>query len=255
MSKMWLVPLGLLALLAACSSPTPAAPASASAPALAGTSWTVTQLNGSAALAGHEPTMEFGTSDVAGSASCNRYTGSFTQDGASVTVTPGVLTQMACADDVMTQEHAFTLALTQIAGARSAGSGVELVNASGTAVLTLAALEDKPLEGTGWTLSGIIADEAISSTTTEGSVTITISDGQLSGKACNTFRGSVTASGGSFKAGPLVSTKMACTSEALTKQENTVLATLQAATSYAIKGDQLTISADDGTGLVFTAAS
>ncbi|MFT4109519.1 META domain-containing protein [Propionicimonas sp.] len=255
MRKIWLVPVGLLALLAACSTPTPAAPATAPAPALAGTSWTVTQLNGSAPLAAHEPTMDFGTSDVAGSASCNRYTAAFTQDGGSVTITPGVLTQMACAEDVMAQEHAFTLALTQVAGARTAGSGVELVNADGTAVLTLAAVEDKPLEGTEWRLSGVIADEAVSSAAGDGTVSLTITGGQLSGRACNSFHGPVAASGGSFRTGALASTKMACASAALTKQEHTVLATLQAATSYAITGDQLIISADDGAGLVFTAAS
>lgn len=259
MKSMLVVTVGLVALLAACGSTTPAGPASTpsasapvAAPALDGTSWNVAQLNGSAPLSGHEPTMEFAKGSVAGLASCNRYTATYTQTDSAVTITPGILTQMACADDVMTQEQAFTKALTQVAGARTAGEGVELVDASGKAVLTLAKVADLPLEGTDWTLSGIVSSSAISSPVADSTVTLKIADGKLSGTACNTFRGDVTASDGSFKAGPLMSTKMACKSDELTTQETTVLKALQAATTYSIKGSDLTISAADGTGLVFT---
>jgi heat shock protein HslJ len=256
MTKRWLLSVGLVALLAACTSTTPAGPASspsAAAPRLDGTSWTVTALNGTAPIAGHEPTMEFSGTSVAGLASCNRYNAGFTQTDAKVTITPGILTQMACAEDVMTQEHAFTVALTQVAGVREAGTGVELVDASAKVVLALARVTDKPLDGTDWQLTGIISGDAARSPVADSIVTLRISDGTLSGKACNTFRGEVTAADGAFKAGPLASTKMACTSPELTSQETTVLKTLQAATSYTIKGNTLTISAD-GSGLVFTAA-
>lgn len=259
MSKFWTVTVGLLALLAACSSTTPAGPASspaatASVPTLDGTSWTVTQLNGKPALAGHEPTMEFSGTSVAGKAGCNRYNATFTQDGSTVTMTPGIMTQMACADDMMTQEHAFTVALMAVTGTRAAGDGLELVDNGAKAVLTLARLQDKPLEGTKWTLSGIISADATHSPVPNSTVTLTIADGTLSGKACNTFRGKVTATGGSVKAGPLMSTKMACTSKDLSAQEATVLKTLEAATTYTISGNDLTLKAGDGTGLVFTAA-
>ncbi len=250
MSKRWLLSVGLVALLAACTSTTPAAPAAA-APKLDGTSWTVTALNGAAPLAGHEPTMEFAGTTVAGSASCNRYNAAFTQDQAKVTITPGILTQMACAEDVMAQEQAFNTALGQVAGVREAGSGAELVDASGKAVLTLAKVVDKPLEGTDWKLDGVVTGDAVASVS--DLVTMKIADGNLAGKACNTFRGPVTAADGTFKAGPLMSTKMACAEANLNELETTVLKTLQAATSYAVKGSSLTISAD-GSGLVFVAA-
>jgi putative lipoprotein len=121
-------------------------------------------------------------------------------------------------------------------------------------VLTLAKVQDKPLEGTQWTLSGIVSTDAVSSPVANSTVTLTIADGTLSGKACNTFRGSVTAADGSFKAGPLMATKMACASKDLSTQETTVLKTLQAATTYTITGNDLTLKAEDGSGLVFTAA-
>lgn len=255
MSKSWLVSLGLVALLVACSSTTPAGPGpAATAPGLAGTSWTVTALNGGAPLAGHAPTMEFSTDAVAGSASCNRYNATFSQDGANVRITPGALTAMACAEDVMAQEQAFTTALAAVTGVRAAGEGVELVDASAKALLALAKVVDKPLEGTDWRLSGIISGEAVSSPVAEGEVTLKIADGTLTGKACNTFRGSVTVADGTLEVGPLMSTKMACTSAELTAQETAVLTTLQAATAYTIAGDSLTITAEDGSGLTFTAA-
>lgn len=253
MRKFWVASLGLVALLTACSSATPAGPAATPAPTLSGTSWTVTAINGTAPIPGNQPTMEFSDTTVTGSASCNRYNAAYTQDVGKVTITPGIMTQMACAEDVMTQEQAFTDALSRISGVRTSGEGAELVDADGTVVLALAKIVDQPLEGTTWTLTGIISAEAVASPVAESSVTLTISDGQLSGKACNSFHGTVTAAGGSFTAGPLVSTRMACSSAELTKQETTVLTTLEAASGYTIKGNELTITADDGSGLIFTA--
>lgn len=245
--------LGLVALLSACTAATPAGPAATPAPTLNGTSWTVTAINGTAPITGNQPTMEFSEDTVSGLASCNRYNAAYTQDVAKVTITPGIMTQMACAADVMTQEQAFTAALTQVSGVRTTDEGAELVDGDGNAVLTLAKITDKPLEGTVWTLTGIVSGESVSSPVAEGTVTVTISDGRLTGKACNTFRGDVTAADGGFQAGPLASTRMACESEELTAQETTVLTTLQAATGYTITGNELTITADDGTGLIFTA--
>ncbi len=254
MKHTWIVTMGLVGLLAACTSTTPAGPASTATPALDGTSWTVTGINGTAPLSGHEPTMEFAGTTVAGLASCNRYNAAFTQDGSAVTITPGVTTQMACAEDVMAQEHAFTVALTQVSGVRAVGNNVELVDASGRSVLALAAVVNQPLEGTTWTLSGLISAETVSSPVAGSSVTMTISDGTLSGKACNTFHGTVSWTQTSIGVGPLASTRMACTSAELTTQENTVLKTLEAATGYTIAGNTLTLTADDGSGLNFTAA-
>ncbi|MCB0912875.1 MAG: META domain-containing protein [Propionibacteriaceae bacterium] len=255
MRMFWVVSLGLIALLSACSSgATPAGPAATPAPTLDGTSWTVTAINGAAPITGNEPTMEFSADTVSGLASCNRYNAAYTQDVTKVTITPGIMTQMACAEDVMAQEQAFTEALTQVTGVRTAGDdGAELFGSDDTAVLTLARVTDKPLEGTEWTLTGIISGEAVASPVAESTVTLTISDGQLSGKACNSFHGDVTAADGSFTVGPLASTRMSCGSEELDKQEYTVLGTLQAATGYTIQGNELTITADDGTGLVFAA--
>ena len=253
MRKSWIVPLGLVALLTACASVTPAAPATG--PALDGTSWTVSQLNGKATVEGHPPTMRFADGRVGGTTGCNTFSTGYTQDGARLTFGKDVaMTAMACtAEAVTAQEQAVTTALGTVAGVRQAGTGLELVDAGQSVVFSLAPVVDKPLEGTTWQLSGVIAKDAVTSAVADGMVTMTISGDQLSGKACNTFRGQVTAKDGSFTAGPLMSTKMACTSPELTAQETAVLANLQSATAYTIEGDTLTITGGDA-GLVFTAA-
>jgi heat shock protein HslJ len=85
-------------------------------------------------------------------------------------------------------------------------------------------------------------------------VTLQVSGDQVSAKACNTFRGQVSVDGTTFKAGPLMSTKMACANPDESAQETAVFAAIEAATSYAIVGNTLTLKADDGTGLEFRAA-
>lgn len=256
MNRSWTLSVGLVALLTACASVTPAAPSTP--PVLEGTSWVVTSIKGAATLADARPTMQFADGKVAGLASCNHYFASFTQKDAGLTFGQAGMTMMMCTrTEVMTQEQAFAAALPAVAAARSAGDGLDLTDSAGTAVLSLAPapkVTAKPLEGTTWKLSGIVAKDAVSSPVAGSEVTMTISGGTLSGKACNTFRGIVTASAGSFAAGPLMSTKMACASAGLTAQETAVLTTLQAATGYAIEGDTLTLSAPDGAGLLFTAA-
>lgn len=256
MRTYWIVALGMMATLAGCASPTPAAPASG--PLLAGTSWVVTAISGTPAIAEHQPTITFAADRASGLASCNQFNAGFTQTGSTVKLTPGALTAMACTPpDVMTQEQAFTAALATVAGVRAAGTGAEMLDASGTVVLALQpapAVPPKPLAGTSWQLSGIIANEAVSSPVAGTTVSMQITGDQLTGKACNTFRGEVAVDGESFTAGPLMSTKMACPTAAENAQETAVLAGLQAAKTYAIDGDTLTLTSDDGTGLEFRAA-
>lgn len=257
MRRYWIVTVGLVALLAACSSSTPAAPGT-SAPTLDGTSWTVTAIGGAATIAGHQPTIAFVGDRASGLASCNQFNAGFSQSGSTVKLTPGAMTAMACTPEaVMTQEQAFTAALAATTGVRSAGTAAELLDASGKVLLALQptpAETPKPLTGTTWQLSAIIAKAATASPVAGSTVTLQITGDQLSGKACNTFRGQVTLDGTSFKAGPLMSTKMACAKPEETAQESAVLTALEATTSYAIVGDVLTLKAADGTGLEFRAA-
>lgn len=256
MRKLWLLTAGLV-VLAACSSSTPAAPRDPGAPELAGSAWTVTTINGTASLTDARPTMAFADGRATGLASCNRYSAGYTQDGAGLAFDQVASTAMACSPEaVMTQEQAFTEALGKVAGLRPAGDGLELVDASGRPLLTLAPVApvaDRPLEGTVWQLSGIRDGEAVASPVAGTTVTMQLSGGRLTGKACNNFHGPVRVDGESFAAGPLASTKMAC-ADAENAQETTVLAALEAAKTFAIEGDRLTLATAEGSGLEFVAA-
>ncbi len=259
MRKYWIVTVGLVAILAACSSAVPAAPG-ASAPKLDGTSWTVTAIGGTATIAGHQPTIAFAGDRASGLASCNQFGVGFSQSGSTVKLTSGAMTAMACTPEtVMTQEQAFTAALAATAAVRSAGTAAELLDSAGKVVLALQpqstpAESPKPLTGTTWHLSAIIAQAATASPVAGSTVTLQVTGDQITGKACNTFRGQVTIDGSNFKAGPLMSTKMACANPDENAQESAVLTTIEAATSYGIVGDILTLTAADGTGLEFRAA-
>jgi heat shock protein HslJ len=249
--KYWIVTVGLIATLAACAAPTPAGPA----PQLSGTNWTVTAIKGQPTIAGHPPTMTFTADQVSGTTGCNSYSAGYTLSGTALTIKPAAQTVMACEDaTVMTQEQAFGTALAKVAAVRTAGTGLELVDAGQKVVFVLAAVVNKTLEGTTWKLSAIIAKAASASPVAGTTVTLQISGNQLSGKACNTFRGQVTIDGSTFKAGPLMSTKMACANPDENAQETAVLTAIEATTSYGIVGEILTLKAADGTGLEFRAA-
>jgi heat shock protein HslJ len=254
--KYWTVTVGLMATLAAstltaCAAATPAGPA----PQLAGTNWSVTAINGKPTIAGHPPTMTFTADQVSGTTGCNSFSAGYTLNGAALIIKPAAQTAMACEDAaVMTQEQSFGTALATVAAVRTAGTGLELVDPGQKVVFALAAVANKPLEGTTWQLSAIIAKAATASPVAGSTVTLGVSGDQLSGKACNTFRGQVTIDGTNFRAGPLMSTKMACANPEENAQETAVLTGIEAATSYGIVGDTLTLKAADGTGLEFRAA-
>jgi heat shock protein HslJ len=96
--------LTLLILFTGCSS--------GKAPQLAGTSWKLTELNGSPALAGREPTLVFDMDRVTGSGSCNHFGGTYQVKGDNLTFGDLASTLMACAEgEVMQQESDFFAAL------------------------------------------------------------------------------------------------------------------------------------------------
>lgn len=244
-----LITVGLLLTLTACATP---GGASAS---LDGTSWDVTAINGVAPVAG-APTMAFTGDTMSGTTGCNSFSAGYTLNGSSITFGPGAQTAMACTDDLMKQEDAFNSALAKVAKLTVDGTTMQLQDASGQSLFTLAKAvpeTPRPLQGTTWQLDTIRTGETASSVVADSPVTMQISSGTLSGKACNTFRADVTIDGDSVTVGPIASTRMACLNEDLTKQETTVLAILGKVTSMKITGARLQLSTGDGDGLDFTA--
>lgn len=113
------------------------------ATSLAGTSWKVVGVNnGKTAVVSiattQDITMDFAADGrVAGSAGCNRYTGSYTAEGSSVTFGPAAATRKMCADQaVMEQEHNFLTALGTVRTMQVEGDHLTLRTADGATALT-----------------------------------------------------------------------------------------------------------------------
>jgi heat shock protein HslJ len=112
---------------------------------LAGTAWQVTGYNNGrqavvSVLAGSELTLEFSADGrVAGFAGCNRYTGSFRQDGRALSFGPAAATRRMCVEPegVMEQEQQFLKALETVATSRQEADRLELRTADGAMAVTL----------------------------------------------------------------------------------------------------------------------
>jgi heat shock protein HslJ len=99
------------------------------------------------------------------------------------------------------------------------------------------------LADSSWTLASLNGAEPVAGTT----VTAKFTADQVSGSGgCNNYFGSYETDRGDLSFGPLGSTFKAC-AEPISRQEAEYFAALQAATSYGIDGDELTITYPDGT--------
>jgi len=104
---------------------------------LEGTDWRLVELNGKRALGTEGPGragLEFqrGGGRVSGSTGCNRFSGSFTLDGAALRFAPLATTRMACIDEkINQQELAFLSALGATERYALAGDTLTLVGPSG----------------------------------------------------------------------------------------------------------------------------
>lgn len=240
---------GLVLALTAC--------ATGATASLDGTTWDITGINGTAPVAGSHPTMTFAGDRVGVATGCNQMSAGYTLNGTSITISGGAMTAMACSDELMKQESSIAAALAKVTKLTVSGDTMQLQDASGQTLVALAKAvppSPKPLEGTNWKLDSITTGQAVSSVVSGTTVTMQISGGKLSGKACNTFRADVTVDGEKLTVGPVMSTKMACPTEDENKQEMQVLDLLGKATSLKIEGSRLQLTTSDGNGLGFIAS-
>jgi uncharacterized lipoprotein YbaY len=107
-----------------------------------------------------------------------------------------------------------------------------------------------------WTLVSFGTTTAAESAGTARPATIAFDGARVTGfGGCNRFNGPYQATGDAITFGPLVSTRAACTTDALNRQENTVFAVLQGTARYTIDGNTLSITAADGKELTYRAAA
>jgi heat shock protein HslJ len=254
-----------LTLLSACASGdgAPAAPG-ASVPILAGTSWNLVSYagaDGTQTPAVSEPSVGTVTflvgGELFGSTGCNRFTGTYEQSGADLSITTGAMTEMACPGPAGEQETAVIAALARVAAAAVASDRLVLKDSQGAELLTYAP-GLAGLEGTSWTATGINnGKQAVVSDATTSAITAEFGpDDALTGfGGCNNYSSTwTTTPPDGLTIGPVGAQPTAC-EQAVMDTEQQYFAALAKVTTYQLEADQLTLrDADGATQATFTQA-
>ncbi len=214
--------------------------------------WTLVSLNGHSLVENSTITAGFDGTQITGSA-CNHYFGDYAAEVGSISFSNIGSTEMFC-EATMEQEQEYLDALAGIKTWSVKGATLELSGETASLVFErVVPPSDVSLEGTNWALeSFVIGGDAISSLIADTTVTATIANGEITGNAtCNSYSGPVSIDGAAITIGEVISTKMAC--DVGMEQESQYLATLAEVSTWRIEGTTLTLSADNGNGLVFQA--
>lgn len=245
----------LVAVVAAACSAGGGASGASSAPAgLAGRTFLSTAIAGRALVAGSAVRLQFKDGTVTASAGCNTMGAGYTVDAGVLHVGQVSSTEMACDPPLMAQD---TWLAGFLAGAGVTLDGDTLTLSNTGVVLTLldrvVADPDRPLEGTRWTVDGMITGGAVSSVPQGVTAAITFQSGRVSVDAgCNSGGADVTITATTITFGPLVKTDMACDAAKM-GVEAAVVAVLQGEIGYSVQASTLTLTAG-GRGLVLRAA-
>jgi heat shock protein HslJ len=210
-----------------------------------------------ALVEGHVPTLTIDDGSWGGTV-CNHYFAEAEVDGDRVSISGVGGTEMAClADGAMESEAAYYAALGGVE--RHHRVGDRLVLSGSDVELVFDPVEPEPdadLEGTVWRLDAIVEgggpDGSVSSVL--GAPTLELTDGRLSGDGgCNTFSVGYELDGDRLRVGDDLMTSTASCEDAVDAQERHLLAVLDAGPTWTIEGPVLTLTADDGAGLVLRA--
>ena len=107
--------IGLVVTLAACGGA--GTSSAATSGGLAGTSWTLAEIDGREPAVDPAPTLAFDEDlNVSGSAGCNTFTGTATVEGSSISFGPLATTMMACPGAAGIAETAFLAAMNEVEG-------------------------------------------------------------------------------------------------------------------------------------------
>jgi heat shock protein HslJ len=251
----------LVALLTACARFAPGADGSASpepsagAPDLAG-AWVLRQGRGSdgeiVVPDDYRITLIF-TGDEIGGQACNHYGGDY-QLSADGTLRLGVMsmTEMACAEPMMTAEAAYHAALNEVRSVARAGDVLTL-SGEGTELVfeLLPPVPDAALQGTRWVLESLVSGDAVSSV--QGDAWLVLEpDGTMTGSTgCRDLSGRYVVRGDQ-----VAWTDLRADGECgarLEQQDRAVLGVLEQPI-VTVEGDRLTLMLPNGEGLAFRAA-
>ncbi len=214
--------------------------------------WNLVSLNNHSLVEGSTITASFDGMQITGSA-CNSYFGDYTIGVNELSFSNIGSTEMFC-EGTMDQEQEYFEALAGVNGWSLEGATLELSGETASLIFERnVPPSDLSLEGTNWALEAfIIGGDAVSSLIADTSISATIANGEISGNAtCNSYSGTVSIDGAGITIGEIVMTEMAC--EVGMDQESHYLQTLGEVSTWQIDGTTLTLSADNGSGLIFHA--
>jgi heat shock protein HslJ len=217
-------------------------------PTLEGPTWHLDR--GVAVPDGTTISARFAGGTVSGRAGINRYRADYRVTDDDLQLGPAATTLMAGDPAAMRAEHDYLQLLGATDGYRIEDGGLVLLDRGGVPVLWFRAAPDvdEGIVGT-WAVQGVRIGDGVVSSATDPDRSMTFSaDGQVSGDAgVNTFSGTARLDGDRLILGPLRTTRMAGTPEAM-DAEAAFLAALEEAVAIRLEGDDLVLlDADGGT--------
>lgn len=221
--------------------------------ALEGVTWLVTAYvdeSGATAEPISDATLTFQNGRISGNAGCNGFFAAYTLDGGDLSITMGGSTLMMCEDAVMAQEQAILANLGQAAAYAVTDGVLTLLNAEGTALLTLSERTEPGLTDAVWLATMVNNGREAVTGLIEGTQITAIfgEDGSLSGTSgCNNYVTSYTTDGDSIEIGMVASTMMFCAEpEGVMDQETAYVTMLPTAATYSIQNGVLELRTAEG---------
>lgn len=187
---------------------------------------------------------------VAGSAGCNNYSGGYAAEDGSIEIGPLAATLMLCEGDM--EEETDYLSAMQGADAYVV-SGETLQLKSGETVVVEYGAAPVGLPGTAWRVTSMNnGNQGMQSLVIGTEITLDFSeDGTVSGSTgCNEYTGSYEVTDDVIEIGPVAATERACADVEAMDQEAVFLGYLQAAATFAITDQQLTLFDAEDTKLL-----
>jgi heat shock protein HslJ len=228
----------------AAASPAPAAPTTAD---LDGNTYIVTGVQGHDLVEGSEVSLRFDAGSLGISAGCNQMGGAYTVTDGVLTVGPMMTTEMACEEPLMAQDQWIS---TFVSGAAITLEGDTLTLAKDGVIVTATDREvakpDLPVEGTVWTVEGLVSNQAVSSMPAGVEASLVFADGKVAVDAgCNKGSGAAEIGDTTITFGPIATTKMFCEGAA-GEVEQQVLGVLTGEVAYTVDADVLQLRGAGG---------
>ena len=191
------------------------------------------------------PTLLLAGGMASGWGGCNRYNGPYTlTPPATLTFGNVAQTAMACGPVETAIEREYVSRLGKVAKYAMGGPGLQLQDSSGATVLAFSAASTS-LEGT-WAVTGFLTASGSAFTSGEASAAPTAvfgADGNVAGTTgCNNYNGPwKQGPADAVQIGPLAKTLMACTSAALTAQEESFTKALETSVRAEVTSREATL--------------